>query len=124
VATSAKSDVTKAHELLEERVAFGDVGYRGVEKRSEAGGNVRWHVAMRPRERRLLPDTRLGRLRKRIEALNAGIRARAEHPFHIIKHRFGLKRARYRGLAKNTGHLFTLFGLANLVIAKKTLLAC
>jgi hypothetical protein len=31
---------------------------------------------------------------------------------------------RLRGLAKNTGHLFTLFGLANLVIAKRTLLAC
>jgi IS5 family transposase len=71
VATSANvSDVTKAHDLLhgEESVAFGDAGYRGVEKRSEAGGNVRWHVAMRPGERRLLPDTRLGRLTKRIEA--------------------------------------------------------
>jgi IS5 family transposase len=51
VATSANvNDVTKAHDLLhgEESVAFGDAGYRGVEKRSEAGGNVRWHVAMRP----------------------------------------------------------------------------
>jgi IS5 family transposase len=114
------------HDLLhgEESVAFGDAGYRGVEKRPEAGGNVRWHVAMRPGERRLLPDTRLGRLTKRIEALKVSIRARAEHPFHIIKNRFGLKRTRYRGLAKNTGHLFTLFGLANLVIAKRTLLAC
>jgi len=33
-----------------------------------------------------------------------------------------LKRTRYRGLEKNTSQLFTLFGLANLMIAKKQLL--
>jgi len=41
-----------------------------------------------------------------------------EHPFHIVKNRFGLKKVRYRGLAKNTAQLFTLLGLANLLIAK------
>ena len=35
----------------------------------------------------------------------------------------GMKKLRYRGLAKNTAQLRTLFALANLVIAKKTLLA-
>jgi transposase, IS5 family len=33
-----------------------------------------------------------------------------------------LKKLRYRGLAKNTAQLHTLFALANLVIVKKTLL--
>mgnify|MGYP001191818110 CR=1 FL=1 len=51
------------------------------------------------------------------------IRAKVEHPFHIIKNRFGLKKVRYRGLAKNTAQLMTLFGLANLMIAKRRLLA-
>ena len=36
--------------------------------------------------------------------------------------RFGLKKVRYRGLAKNTAQLMTLFGLANLMIAKRRLL--
>jgi IS5 family transposase len=36
---------------------------------------------------------------------------------------FRHKKLRYRGLAKNTAQLRTLFALANLVIAKKTLLA-
>ena len=53
----------------------------------------------------------------------ARIRARVEHPFHIIKNRFGLRKVRYRGLAKNTKQLFTLFGLANLVLARRWLLA-
>jgi len=35
---------------------------------------------------------------------------------------FRHKKLRYRGLAKNTAQLHTLFALANLVIVKKTLL--
>ena len=119
------SDVTKAHDLLhgEEAMAFGDAGYQGVEKRPEAGANpVRWHVAMRASKRRTLPDTHLGRIMEQMEALKASIRAKVEHPFHIIKNRFGLKRTRYKGLAKNTDQLFTLLGLANLFIAKRSLL--
>ena len=46
-----------------------------------------------------------------------------EHPFHVVKNLFGHKKLRYRGLAKNTAQLHTLFALANLVIVKKTLLA-
>ena len=51
------------------------------------------------------------------------VRAWVEHPFHIVKNLFRHKKLRYRGLAKNTAQLRTLFALANLVIAKKTLLA-
>jgi IS5 family transposase len=36
---------------------------------------------------------------------------------------FALKKTRYRGLAKNAAQLFTLFGLANLLIARRRLLA-
>jgi IS5 family transposase len=58
-----------------------------------------------------------------VERVKAAVRAKVEHPFHIIKNRFGLKKVRYRGLAKNTAQLFTLFGLANLLIAKRHLFA-
>jgi len=118
------SDVTMAHALLhgEETMAFGDAGYQGVEKREEADVTVRWHVSMRRSKRAALPDTRLGRLTERLEALKGRVKARVEHPFHIVKNRFGLKRTRYRGLAKNAAQLFTLFALANLFIAKSALL--
>ena len=119
------SDVTKAHELLhgEESMAFGDAGYRGVEKRQEGHGSaVRWHVAMRASKRRSLPNTPIGRLQERLEQAKASLRAKVEHPFHVIKNRLGLKRTRYRGLFKNTAQLFTLFALANLLIAKGRIL--
>ena len=64
----------------------------------------------------------IDRLHNQLETLKARIRAKVEHPFHIIKNRFGLKKTRYRGLAKNTAQLMTLFGLANLMIAKRRLL--
>ena len=120
------ADVTQAHALLhgEEQLTFGDAGYQGVEKREENRNTaVTWHVALRPGKRRALPDTELGRLDEAIEQAKASVRAKVEHPFHIIKNIFQLKKVRYRGLAKNTAQLFTLFGLANLLIAKRYLFA-
>lgn len=120
------SDVTQAHALLhgEEATVYGDAGYQGVEKREEShDSDVTWHVALRPGKRRALPDSESGRLRERAEQLKASIRAKVEHPFHLVKNLFGFKKARYRGLAKNTAQLFTLFGLANLLIAKRRLFA-
>lgn len=120
------ADVTQAHALLhgEETIAFGDAGYQGVEKREEnLATQVQWKVAMRPGKRKALPDTPLGRIDEQIEKLKASVRAKVEHPFHIVKNIFQLKKVRYKGLAKNTAQLFTLFGLANLLIAKRRLFA-
>ena len=58
-----------------------------------------------------------------VEQALAQVRAVVEHPFHIVENRFRHKKLRYRGLAKNTAQLHTLFALANLVIVKKSLLA-
>lgn len=44
------------------------------------------------------------------------------HPFHVVKNLFRHRKVRNRGLAKNQGQLFALFGLANLVIVKRPLL--
>jgi IS5 family transposase len=41
----------------------------------------------------------------------------------VIKNLFRHKKVRYKGLAKNQTQLLSLFGLANLVIAKRRLLA-
>ena len=120
------SDVTQAHALLhgDETLAFGDAGYQGVEKREEnRNSQVAWHVALRPGKRRALPDTASGRWAEQLERFKASIRAKVEHPFHIVKNRLGHKKARYRGLAKNASQLMVLFGLANLLIAKRQLFA-
>ena len=118
------NDVTQAGALLhgEETAAFGDAGYRGVDKREEAHGPV-WFVAMQPGKRRALDLTKKwARLLEKAEQLKASVRAKVEHPFHVIKNLFRHKKVRYKGLAKNEAQLFSLFGLANLVIAKGSLL--
>ena len=126
VATAANvGDITQAGALLhgEEEVAFGDAGYRGVNKREEAQG-PRWHVAMQPGKRRKLELTRKwARLLEQAEQLKASVRAKVEHPFHVVKNLFHHKKVRYKGLAKNAAQLFSLFALANLIIAKRRLLA-
>ena len=126
VTTAANvGDITQAGALLhgEEELAFGDAGYRGVDKREEAQG-PRWHVAMQPGKRRKLDLTRRwARLLEQAEQLKASVRAKVEHPFHVVKNLFRHKKTRYKGLAKNEAQLFSLFGLANLVIAKRRLLA-
>jgi IS5 family transposase len=114
------SDVTQAHALLhgDEVAAMGDAGYQGVEKREEnLGTTVTWHVAMKRSKRKALPKNKLGRMTEKLEHLKASVRAKVEHPFHVVKNLFRHRKARYRGLAKNTAQLFTLFGFANLVLA-------
>lgn len=127
VGTAANvADVTQAHALLhgEERDVLGDAGYQGVEKREEnQDRQINWHVAMRPGKRRALGTDRLGRLLEQYEQAKARIRAKVEHPFHVVKNLFRHRKTRYRGLAKNTAQLFSLFALANLVMARRRLLA-
>lgn len=48
------------------------------------------------------------------EQIKASIRAKAEHPFQVIRQRFGYAKVRHRGLAKNTARLMMLFALSNL----------
>ena len=125
VSTAANvNDVTQAGELLhgEETNAFGDAGYRGVDKRKEAEG-PQWHIAMQPGKRKQLSDSALGQMLEKVEKIKSSIRAKVEHPFHVIKDLFRHRKTRYRGLAKNYAQLYSLFGLANLVIAKRRLLA-
>ena len=127
VGTAANvSDITQAQALLhgEETDVFGDAGYQGVEKREEnLETPVNWHVAMRPGKRRALDRSPLGEMMEKLEQAKASIRAKVEHPFHVVKNLFRHRKTRYRGLAKNTAQLFTLFGFANLMLARRWLLA-
>ena len=50
----------------------------------------------------------------KLEKLKAGVRAKLEYPFRVIKRPFGFVKVRYRGLRKNTAQLVTPFALSNL----------
>jgi IS5 family transposase len=119
------NDVIEANSLLhgEETDAFGDAGYQGASKRPDAKAKVNWHIAMRPGLRKELDkETPMGKLIDQIERTKAQIRAKAEHPFRVIKRQFGHVKVRNRGLAKNTAQLHTLFALSNLWMARRHLL--
>ena len=118
------NDVTQGHGLLhgDEQVVFADAGYQGATYRPEATG-VDWHVAMRPGKRRALDkNTPWGNLLNKAEQMKASVRAKVEHPFRVIKCQFGFTKVRYKGLAKNTAQLVTLFALSNLWMARRQLL--
>jgi IS5 family transposase len=119
------SDVTEGNSLLhgDETLAFGDAGYQGIEKRPDAKANVNWHIAMRPGKRRALNmDNAADALIDQVEKLKAGIRAKVEHPFRVIKRQFGYVKVRYRGLKKNTAQVVTLFALSNLWMVRAKLM--
>lgn len=128
-ATAANvADIAETHNLLhgDEKVAFLDAGYTGVEKREEitAGySGVEFHVAAKRSKIKALPDGPLKELKQALEKIKAQVRARVEHPFHVLKNLFRHRKVRYRGLVKNLAQLHTLFALANLVIAKRNLLS-
>jgi IS5 family transposase len=121
-------DVTQAHALLhgQEEVVFADSGYRGVEKRQEVQdmhADVDWQIAMMPGKRKALDKTRISNApTDQLEKLKAGIRAKVEHPFRVIKCQFGHRKTRYRGLAKNTSQLLVLFALSNLWMVRKRII--
>ena len=47
-------------------------------------------------------------------ALQWQLRAKAEHPFRVLKRQFGHVKTRYHGHAKNRAQLLTLVALGNL----------
>jgi IS5 family transposase len=122
------SDIHCAGQALhgEEKAAYADAGYTGVEKRPEVAAehaDTQWIVAAKRGKVKALPEGPIKELTQKLERLKAQVRAKVEHPFHVIKNLFGFRKVRYRGLAKNTAQLHALFALANMVIAKRNLLA-
>ncbi|MHB9351998.1 IS5 family transposase [Pseudomonas amygdali] len=130
VVTAANvADVTQVAKLLhgEENVVCADAGYTRVEKREEhAGRKVIWQIAARrstykKHGKRSILYKAIRKIEK--AKAKAQVRAKVEHPFRVIKRQFGYEKVRFRGLAKNTAQMVTLFALSNLWMARRHLLA-
>ena len=127
VGTAANvADVTQVDKLLHgaENVVCADAGYTGVEKRTEHDGReVIWQIAARGSTyKKLGTRSALYKAKRKIERAKAQVRAKVEHPFRVVKRQFGFVKTRFRGLAKNTAQLVTLFALSNLWMARRHLL--
>lgn len=119
-----EADVEVVDELLHgnEEVVHADAGYTGADKRVERN-SLRWEIAAKRGKVQAMTDGRDKTRAEKREKCKASIRAKVEHPFRVIKRQFGLVKVRFRGLAKNTAHLITLFALSNLWMVRRKLLA-
>ena len=126
VVTAANvADVTQAAELLHgaEQQVHADAGYTGVEKRAEIVAlerKIDWQIARKRGGIKAMAEGAEKTAIQAAEKIKASVRAYVEHPFHLVKNIFRHRKVRYRGLVKNGHQLYTLFGLANVVIAGRT----
>lgn len=120
VATSANvHDSAVIEDLLhgDETRVWGDSAYTGqTERIKKVAPNARDFTQKKGSRYRKLTDVECLKNRRK-----SRIRCRVEHPFHIIKNRFGFPKVRYRGLNKNAHHLFVSCALANIVMVKNAL---
>jgi IS5 family transposase len=125
VVTAANvADITKTAELLHghETQVHADAGYLGVEKRAEIvalNRTMDWQIARKRGQLKTMAEGMEKETLKAAEKAKAAVRAFVEHPFHILKNIFRHRKVRYRGLAKNGHQLYTLFGLANVMIGAR-----
>jgi IS5 family transposase len=121
--TTAKTHDSQVwDELLhgDETSVWADKGYvhAGREAAFTKKGDTFWGVM-----RKAPKGGELDELEEQINRIIAKVRAKVEHPFRILKRQFGHVKTRYRGLAKNRAHLFTLFALGNLFLMRRRLAA-
>ena len=127
-----ESDIASTLKVLhgQEEFVSADAGYVGIDKREDVvqaqkegklSDKLEWLVAQRRSKLEKMAQGTVKELTTQLERVKAQIRARVEHPFHVVKNLFHYKKVRYKGLAKNTAQLYSLFGLANLVMAKSRL---
>ena len=108
-------DLDQIGELVraDDEVAYGDAGYQGAHKRPEiADDQARSRIEFQISARKSLL-AKMAAHDRGVEARKAGVRAKVEHPFLIVKRDFGFTKTRYRGIAKNQNHLHMLFASAN-----------
>ena len=80
-------------------------------------GNI-WDVMRKAPKGRLLHP-----LDVQTNHIIAMVRAKVEHPFHVIKRQFGHVKTRYCGLAKSHAQMFTQFAPGNLFLVRQKLIA-
>jgi len=121
VATAANvHDATVMGELLhgDETRVWGDSAYAGQQARLQAAAPRAKDFTQR-RNHRHRPLSERERESNRVKSR---VRAKVEHPFHVIKRVFGFAKVRYRGIHKNATRLFVACALANLYRVRRQLL--
>lgn len=118
--TASVHDRSEMENLVhgQENALFGDKGYfdDGLKLHARKAG-IFWGVLDRARRGHELSSSQEQRNRKM-----SSVRAKVEHPFQVIKCQWGYVKTRYRGIKKNAGQLYMLFGLCNIFKVRRVLL--
>jgi transposase, IS5 family len=119
VSTAKLHDSQMMEELLHgrETVLYGDRAYASQQRRQAAEEcGIRWRVQRCGHRHRALNERD-----RQWNRRQSSVRAKIEHIFHVIKRLWGHHKVRYRGLAKNEAHYFSLLALANLYLKRREL---
>jgi IS5 family transposase len=106
-------------ELLhgEEETVYGDKAYASEDKKTEyEARGVKWCVNLKANRGHQLNQEEMDCNHKQSQ-----IRAKGEHAFLVVKHRWRYTKVRYKGLYKNAVQVFSLFALANLYLVRRDL---
>ena len=121
VSSANVHDIVMAGELIREddTVVYGDAGYLGIERRPEIAqdphkSKIDYRINQRPGKINALKDGPGKDWFHVIEHQKSAVRCKVEHPYQLIKNKFGYRKVAYRGLAKNHNRLYLLFASANL----------
>ena len=101
----------------EESIVYGDKAYAGKERQAQVESRgATWRV-----NRKASRGKKLNCAGQAFNRKSNRTRARVEHIFGVVKNLWGYRKVRYRGIAKNAAHVFTLFALANFYLARREL---
>lgn len=117
---ASTSDKEMMYDLLlgKEKAVFGDKGYIGRrDKRMARDAGVFWGILDKKSPKRKLSNKQ----EKRNTRLSK-IRSKVEFPFQVVKHLWGHKKTRYKGIKKNAQQFMMLFALSNIYKSRKVLL--
>ena len=120
VTNAAVHDSQVMDELLcgEETAVYGDKAYTSKEKKEiYQSRGIEWHI-----DRKGAPGHKLSQQDLDWNREQHRTRAKGEHIFRVVKHLWGYRKVRYKGLLKNAAQVFSLFSLANLYMVRKDLL--
>ena len=113
-------DIRAGPQLLhgDERSAFADAGYQGIEKglEGEDHGSSGFVGQHRSKIWKLQEELGASEVVETLGRLIAKVHASVEHLFHITKCRFSYRKLRCWGQAKSTLHLSTQFRLTRLLL--------
>ena len=123
-----ESTAANAHELNtaaelvhgDESLIYGDADHIGIEKENDLQDcEAEFRIAMKPGQRRVLPDTLEVRSLDLIETTKTHFHAKLKNPFRIIQMRVRIPEGLQSGIRKNELKLKLLFTLAKLLIVQK-----